>query len=109
MDRQPVESSLIRSIGFDPVSSILEVELVEPRRVYVYYDVPFSVYDELMDAPSKGHYFNENIRDLYAYEEQVDIPLPPSLSPGDAEVAAEEPPGSFRWRQGTLPIMPREP
>ncbi|MHB1561630.1 MAG: KTSC domain-containing protein [Isosphaeraceae bacterium] len=109
MDRQPVESSLIRSIGFDPVSSILEVELIEPRRVYVYYDVPFSVYDELMDAPSKGEYFNESIRDLYAYEERVDIPLSPSMSPKDDEDAAEDLPESFRWRQGTLPIMPREP
>jgi KTSC domain-containing protein len=69
VDRQPVESSLIRSVGFDPAGSVLEVELVEGRRVYAYYDVPFSVYSELLDAESLGAYFNEHIRDMYSYEE----------------------------------------
>ena len=68
MERQPVVSSLIRSVGYDFAASILEIELVEPNRVYTFYDVPFSVYDELMEAPSKGTYFNEFIRDLYAYK-----------------------------------------
>ncbi len=108
MDRQPVDSSLIRSIGFDPVSSILEIELNQSDRVYTYYDVPFSVYDELMDAPSKGAYFNEFIRDLYAYEERTDIPVP-APTPPPTDDAAEDPPGTFRWRQSTLPLFPREP
>ena len=49
MERQPVTSSLIRSVGYDLVGSILEIELVEPNRLYTFYDVPFSVYDELME------------------------------------------------------------
>jgi hypothetical protein len=69
VDRRPVVSSLIRSVGYDLDGSILEVELVEGGRVYAYYDVPLSVYSELMDATSLGSYFNEHIRDLYAYEE----------------------------------------
>jgi hypothetical protein len=76
MDRQYVVSSLIRSVGYDPAGSILEVEFVEPRRTYTFYDVPYSVYDELMEAPSKGHYFNEFIRDDYSYEVACDVPLP---------------------------------
>lgn len=75
MDRQYVVSSLIRSVGYDPAGSILEVEFVEPRRTYTFYDVPFSVYDELMQAPSKGQYFNEFIRDDYTYEVAYDIPV----------------------------------
>ena len=67
MPRQAVSSTLIRSAGFDPASSILEIELIEPPRVYEYFDVPWSVFDELMDAESKGTYFNEFIRDAYAY------------------------------------------
>ena len=36
MERQPVASSLIRSVGYDPAGSILEVEFVEPsRRLHV--------------------------------------------------------------------------
>ena len=70
MDRQPVESRLIRSVGYDPAASVLEVELLaEPARVYRYFDVPYSVFDELMAAESKGAYFNEHVRDMYAYEE----------------------------------------
>ena len=75
MERQTVASSLIRSVGYDPAGSILEVELVEPNRVYTFYDVPYSVYDELLEAPSKGQYFNEFIRDLYAYEVTFDAPV----------------------------------
>ncbi len=67
MDRQPVESRLIRSVGFDAAQSILEVELVESGRVYRYYDVPYSEFEELMEAESKGTYFNDHVRDLYAF------------------------------------------
>ena len=79
MERQSVASSLIRSVGYDPAGSILEIELVEPRRIYTFYDVPYSVYDELLEAPSKGHYFNEFIRDLYAYEVAYDASVLPAV------------------------------
>lgn len=69
MDRQPVESSLIRSVGYDLASSILEIELTGEGRIYEYFDVPLSVYSELMAAESKGEYFNEYIRDLYSYQQ----------------------------------------
>ena len=69
MDREPVESSLIRSVGYDPTGSILEVELREGGRVYRYFDVPYSVAEELMAAESKGAYFNEHVKDMYAFEE----------------------------------------
>jgi hypothetical protein len=69
VDRQPVESSLIRSVGYDPASCVLEVELRDPPRVYEYFDVPFSTYEELLFADSKGEYFNDQIRDLFACQE----------------------------------------
>ncbi len=69
MDRLPVDSSLIRSVGYDFPNSILEVELLPSRRVYRYFDVPLSIYSELLAADSKGSFFNESIRDLYPYEE----------------------------------------
>ncbi len=70
MDRQPLESRLIRSVGYDLAASVLEVELTsEPARVYRYFDVPYSIFDELMSAESKGAYYNEHVRDMYAFEE----------------------------------------
>lgn len=69
MNRQPVESSLIRSVGYDLASSILEVEFTGEGRIYDYFDVPLSIYSELMAAESKGEYFNNYIRDLYSYQQ----------------------------------------
>jgi hypothetical protein len=69
MDRLPVDSSLIRSVGYDFPNSILEVELLPNGRVYRYFDVPLSIYNELMTADSKGSFYNESIRDLYPFEE----------------------------------------
>jgi len=69
MDRLPVDSSLIRAIGYDFPNSVLEVELVANERIYHYFDVPLSIYNELMATDSKGPYFNESIRDLYPFEE----------------------------------------
>jgi hypothetical protein len=68
MERLPVESSLIRSVGYDLDSSILEVEFAEEGRTYEYYDVPLSVYQELMEAESKGSYFNDHVKDVYPFE-----------------------------------------
>ena len=70
MERQPVDSSAIRAVGYDVLNSILEIEFVQPNRIYTYFDVPYSVYSELMEAESKGAYFNEDIKDLYAYQER---------------------------------------
>ena len=92
MERQPVASSLIRSVGYDPAGSILEIELVEPNRVYTFYDVPFSVYDELMEAPSKGTYFNDFIRDLYAYKHKpADATRPPQYEATDEVDVVDRP------------------
>ncbi len=87
MERQPVASSLIRSVGYDFATSILEIEFNEPNRLYTFYDLPFSIYQELMEAPSKGRYFNEFIRDFYAYE-ATDGPPPPEM-PDDVDEADE--------------------
>ena len=43
--------------------------MLEAARVYRYFDVPYSVAEELMSAQSKGGYFNEHVRDMYAFEE----------------------------------------
>jgi lysyl-tRNA synthetase class 2 len=69
VERQPIASSLIRSVGYDPASCILELELFEGDRTYQYYDVPYSTYLELIEADSPGTYFNDLIREVYAYRD----------------------------------------
>ncbi|HEV2782493.1 MAG TPA: KTSC domain-containing protein [Actinophytocola sp.] len=64
MRREPVESSVVRSVGYDRSNQVLEIEFHNDR-VYRYFVVPHAVYRELREAPSFGRYFNEKVRDRY--------------------------------------------
>ncbi len=64
MQRQPVTSSNLRSVGYDPDSQALEIEF-QTGRVWRYSTVPRSVYSALMAADSKGSYFNSYIRGAF--------------------------------------------
>ncbi|MBI5841248.1 MAG: KTSC domain-containing protein [Chloroflexi bacterium] len=66
MFRRPVQSSDLRSVGYDPVNSVLEIEF-NSGGVYQYFNVPASVYQALMSAASHGTYFHANIKDRYRY------------------------------------------
>ena len=67
MKRNKVESSNIKSIGYDLAKNDLEIEF-QTMYIYVYHDVPKKVFRELMNADSIGKYFHQNIRDKYKYE-----------------------------------------
>jgi len=64
MDRQSVTSSDLSSVGYDPDIRILEIEF-HGGRVYHYFEVPAAEYSALMDSPSKGRYFHQQIKDIY--------------------------------------------
>lgn len=66
MTRQLIVSTALRSVGYDAVARVLEVEL-QSGPIYRYFDVPLSVYDALMSAPSKGRYFDDNVQGKYEY------------------------------------------
>lgn len=66
MDKRGVSSSTIVSVGYDPKRATLEIEF-ESGRVYQYYDVPANLHDEIMQAPSKGQFFNTHIKDRYSF------------------------------------------
>ncbi|MGI6668961.1 MAG: KTSC domain-containing protein [Acetivibrionales bacterium] len=61
MERIPVSSSNIASIGYDEATSTLEVEFLSGR-IYHYYGIPKYLYDEFINAESKGKYLNEYIK-----------------------------------------------
>ncbi|MBU4502190.1 MAG: KTSC domain-containing protein [Nanoarchaeota archaeon] len=61
MERQPVSSSDLMSVGYEEESQILEIEFLKGG-IYQYYGVPVGIYDGLMSAGSKGSYFHQNIR-----------------------------------------------
>lgn len=65
MERMPVESTTLRSVGYDAETRVLEVEFTSGK-VYQYADVPESVYRELLGAESLGRYFSASVRNVYA-------------------------------------------
>lgn len=69
MERIVVESSLIHSVGYDPRTATLELQF-QDGNIYRYYDVEPETYRDLLEAPSKGHYFNEYVRDAYLFDRQ---------------------------------------
>lgn len=64
MKRQAVESTTIRSVGYNRANQVLELEF-QSGAVYHYFDVPPSIHERLLKASSKGRYFNDEIRDDY--------------------------------------------
>ncbi len=67
MERAPVTSSNIRSIGYDAASQTLEIEF-NTGATYQYFGVPSSDYDGIMAADSKGTYFHANIKTRYSFD-----------------------------------------
>lgn len=61
MDRTPVQSTELRSVGYDPSARRLEVEFRDGA-LYEYLEVPESEWTALMQAPSHGRHFNQHIR-----------------------------------------------
>jgi len=66
MERVPVTSSNVRSIGYDSDSQTLEVEFNDGS-VYQYYGVPDNEHEGIMNADSKGKYLNSEIKKRYSY------------------------------------------
>ena len=64
MTRQIIISTGLKSVGYDAVAHVLEVEL-QSGPISRYFDVPPSVYEALMSAPSKTRYFNDNVAGKY--------------------------------------------
>ncbi|MCR4963730.1 MAG: KTSC domain-containing protein [Firmicutes bacterium] len=67
MAMQSVKSSNLAKVGYDAKHAVLKVQFTSGAR-YIYYDVPESVYRNLLNAESLGSYFYYNIRTSYRYE-----------------------------------------
>jgi hypothetical protein len=66
MRRTHVASSAISSVGYDERSSVLEVEF-ESGAVYDYLGVPPQVYEDLLQASSKGTFVSQRVRDRFPF------------------------------------------
>lgn len=66
MERTPVSSSNIASVGYDSTSATLEVEFKDGS-VYQYFDVPAHEAEGLVNAGSVGSYLAAHIKGVYRY------------------------------------------
>lgn len=66
MEREEVDSTTIRSAGYDPRRKVLEVEFANGG-VYRYYNVPEWLYQEFMVAQSKGAFLNIYVKPGHPY------------------------------------------
>ncbi|TZE80651.1 KTSC domain-containing protein [Calorimonas adulescens] len=63
MERQNVQSSNLRSIGYDQTTQTLEIEF-NNGGIYQYYNVPQIIYEGLLNASSHGKFFHQYIKDI---------------------------------------------
>ena len=67
MLRQAIQSSELRSVGYDESASVLEAEF-HSGEVYQYFDVPAELVLGLLEADSIGRYFNAQIRSKFTFK-----------------------------------------
>ncbi|MGH8671861.1 MAG: KTSC domain-containing protein [Burkholderiales bacterium] len=64
MERKKVNSSTLRSVGYDEKQQILEIEFTGSS-IYQYSGVPGEVYRRFMSSPSLVSYYRDNIEEAY--------------------------------------------
>lgn len=68
MDRLALDSTTLRSVSYAPDHRLLTLEF-HSGKVYEYLDVPTQIYQDLLQADSKGRYFNLHIRNHFRTQE----------------------------------------
>jgi hypothetical protein len=69
-----VESTTLATIVYDELRELLRLEFCS-QAIYLYWGVPPIVHQGLLDASSKGRYFNQAIRGRFPFQR---------VSPGSA-------------------------
>jgi hypothetical protein len=67
MTMQPVISSNLVSVGYEPSSQTLRIRF--NNGTYDYFDVPSDIHNGLMNASSKGGYHAKYIKNKYRYKQ----------------------------------------
>jgi hypothetical protein len=70
LERQPVKSRILHSVGYDDSTKILEIEF-HTGLVYQYSGVPPKVYADLMHSGEIGKYFSEKVRTQFRTKQVV--------------------------------------
>lgn len=71
MHRKPVQSSSIKTVGYNADSATLEVEFLDGD-VYRYLMVPETAAAQFLAAPSLGRHFVQHIKPRFSSEKVMD-------------------------------------
>lgn len=63
-----VQSSMMTFVKYDDDACELDITFTSGK-TYRYLSVPLEIYDGLLDAQSKGEFFNDNIKDEFVFAE----------------------------------------
>lgn len=69
VERTPIKSSNVKSVGYDPETKTLAVEF-NGGGVYHYHDVEKDVHEGLVSARSVGGFIHNNIKGAYRHSKQ---------------------------------------
>jgi hypothetical protein len=64
MERQPVQSCILRSVGYDDTTKNMEIEF-HSGLIYQYSGVPTKVHDDLMKSSAVGKFFADKVRSRF--------------------------------------------
>ena len=67
IERKPITSSDLASVGYDERARVLEIEF-HSGGIYRYLDVPKEIFDALLAAESKGRFFAARIRNQFRFQ-----------------------------------------
>ncbi len=70
LERQSVKSVILRSVGYDERTKILEIEF-HSGLVYQYSGVPLKIYKDLMHSGEIGKYFSDKVRTQFRTKQVV--------------------------------------
>ena len=64
-----VDSSNIEAVGYEDDTQELHVQFLSSG-YYIYNDVPRQIFDDLINAPSKGSFLNREVKGIYQFTKQ---------------------------------------
>jgi hypothetical protein len=79
MERKPVDSAALASVGYDPDTGELEVEF-RAGRIYRYSDVPSAMHDWLLRTRNKGVFVAHHLSGRYGERSVADSRAPQQAS-----------------------------
>ncbi|MBS4007316.1 MAG: KTSC domain-containing protein [Clostridium sp.] len=64
-----VDSSNIEAIGYDDGTSDLHIQFTSGS-YYIFHNVPRDIFESILYAPSKGSFFNREVKGIYTFTRQ---------------------------------------